>query len=224
MNKDIEIICVNYNTPDLLERMIKSVIKHEGEYPIRVIDGSDRREFVLQTFDLEKKYHNVSFLRQGWNIHHGRGMDLGVSTSNRKYTLIIDSDNYLMQPVIDIMYSAMKGKKIVGWYCFCNEKGVGKGREYTPESPIKYWHPSVMLLDTDYYRELKKNGITFIHHGAPCIKIMKFLHDQKLSDVVGLDILDQMGVPFTDIGQWFNLDNSKHQSTRGTVNRFGRNY
>ena len=187
----VEIISVNYNTPDFIERMVDSVQK-EGNYPIRIIDGSDREPYENLIRKVCKRY-GVTLQQQGWNIHHGRGMDLGVSTSEFKYVLLIDSDNYLRSPIIEKMHTAMtqNDRKIVGWYCYCNDKGYGNGRRPDHNHPIKYWHPSLMMIETEFYRELKSKGITFVHHGAPCIEIMKYLHKKGLSDI-GLDILEYL--------------------------------
>lgn len=218
----IEVISVNYNTPDLIERMIKSIREHEGDIPIRIIDGSDQRELVLETFRIENEFTNVTFQRQGWNIHHGRGMDMAMTTSHYDACFIIDSDNFLLKPMIEKMKEVKK--KIVGWYCYENDRGFGNARHPDKEHYIKYFHPSLMLMDVAFYLDLKKKKAGFIHHGSPCIQMMKYLHDTGDADKYCADIFEIMGVNIKQIGDWCNLDNSKGQATRGTVNRWGRNY
>jgi hypothetical protein len=215
----IEMLTINYNTPDYINRLIKSVRDIEGEYQIRIIDGSDREPFKTEIIEVCKKYNNIILQQQGWNIHHGRGMDLGVSTSKYEWCLIFDSENYIQQPIIKKMYNCaiQKNKMIVGGYCHVNHYGMNISRYYSKEYPIKYYHPSLFLINTKYYLELKQNGITFIHYGAPRIKIMEYLYDNNISDVVGTDIWEYLEIKDSEIGKYTN------QKSRGTVNRFGYN-
>lgn len=216
MINKIEILSVNYNTPDLIERMINSIRQHEGDYSIRIIDGSDREPFKTQIKELCAGFDNVVLQQQGWNIHHGRGMDLGVTTSKYEWCLIIDSDNYILQPIIGKMFSATQNnKKIVAEYCHVNNNGIGCGRHYLLSQPIKYFHPSLFLLNTKYYQELKNIGITFIHHGAPCIRIMEYLFNNGLLDIICEDVFEYYGISDNEIGKY------KNRNSRGTVSRFG---
>jgi len=214
---NIEIISVNYNTPDLIDRLIKSIREIEGGFPIRIIDGSDKEPFKSDIIKICEKYDNVILEQQGWNIHHGRGMDLGITTSKYEWSLIIDSDNYIQQPIIGKIYNGAieKNKMILGWVEYVNNNGVGVGRYYSDKYKIKYYHPSLMLLKNSYYIELKSKGVKFIHHGAPCIKVMEYLYNNKLTDVIGLDIKEHLNIDYSDIGKYTNLD------SRGTRNRFG---
>jgi len=215
----IEIITVNYNTPDLIERIIKSVRDNEGDYQIRIIDGSDKEPFKTDIIKICEKYDNIMLEQQGWNIHHGRGMDLGVSTSKYEYCLSLDSDNYIQQPIIKKMYDGLieNNKMMIGGHCHVNGSGEGIGRNYSKEYPIKYYHPSLLMIKTEYYLRLKAVGITFIHHGAPSIKIMKYLYDNNISDIVGISLWDYLNISETEISKYTNL------KSRGTVNRFGYN-
>ena len=219
MINKIEIISVNYNTPDLIDRMIKSVRDVEGIYPIRIIDGSDREPFKTDIITACQKYENVILSQQGYNIHHGPGLDLGISTSKFEYCLCVDSDNYIQQPIIQKMYDGLvnNNKMMIGWYCHVNDYGVNVDRYYSKEYPIKYYHPSLFMIKKDYYLGLKTMGIAFIKHGAPSIKIMKYLYNNKISDVVGIDLWEYLGIDDSQIGKYTNLN------SRGTVDRFGYN-
>lgn len=219
MINNIEILSVNYNTPDLIERLIKSVREIEGNYPIRIIDGSDREPFKSDIVSVCDKYQNVILQQQGYNIHHGGGMDLGVSTSKYDYCLILDSDNYIQRPIIETMYKGLieNNRTMIGWYCHVNNNGINISRNYSTDYPIKYYHPSLFMIKKEYYLTLKRNNITFINHGAPSIKIMEHLHNIGLSDIVGIDLWKYLGINESEAGKYTNLD------SRGTVNRFGYN-
>lgn len=220
MKNNVEIISVNYNTPDLIERLIKSVREVEGDYPIRIIDGSDKPHFIDEIKRITSTYTNVTLNHFDYNIHHGRGMNHGLLTSNYEWVMIMDSDNYFKQPTIDKMVEACEtqGKYMCGWSCNVNANGIDVPRE-NPQ--IKYYHPSMLLIQHDFYKELKEccgKSVGFIHHGAPCIQIMKYLHDNKLSDVVGIDLYDLLQIDFKnneERNKWTCLE------SRGTVNRFG---
>jgi GT2 family glycosyltransferase len=209
MIDNIEILSVNYNTPDFIDRLIKSVRENEGGYQIRIIDGSDREPFKTEILVVCEKYANVVLQQQGWNIHHGRGMDLGVTTSSYEWCLIIDSDNFIKQPIIERMFKATEiGKKIIGSSCYI----------YPGYKRVRYYHPSFLLFNTSYYKELKNMGVMFVHHGAPCAEIMYYLHDNNLSDIVGADVFEYLNIPKSAIADYINTDN------QGTANRFGYNY
>lgn len=216
MVNNLEIISVNYNTPDLVERLITSVKEKEGDYPIRIIDGSDREPFKSEIKALCEK-HNVTIEQQGWNIHHGRGMDLGVSTSKYEWVLIMDSDNYILQPIIDKMFNAVvaQNKMICGYHCYVNHCGVSGGYTKTEAYPILYYHPMLLMIKTSYYNYLRQLNARFIHHGAPCISIMQYLHDNNISEVVGIRLADACGYEHYQRGEWVCLD------SRGTRQRFG---
>lgn len=219
IRENLEIVTVNYNTPDLIDRLIKSVRDIEGNYPIRVIDGSDTKSFRKQIEDVSDKYTNTCVLEFGWNIHHARGMDSGVTTSDYEWVLIMDSDNYILQPMIDRMMSVVieKDKKICAYHCYTDSLGNSGGRNKVKEYPVLYYHPCLFLIKKDYYMKLKASGAGFVHGGAPCINMMNFLHRHNLTEVVGIKLCDAFGFEAKDYGKWVCLD------SRGTRQRFGIN-
>jgi len=202
----MEIVTVNYNTPDLVERLIKSVRTIEGNYQIRIIDGSTGT-FLSELKDLVKKYSGVTVDYQGWNIHHGRGMDLALKTSKEDKILFIDSDNFIKKPIIKLMVA--QNSKVVGWYCFEDVNGVGTQRVPNGERIYKYYHPSFMLIDVKFYQESKSK---FIHHGSPCIQFM-----MEHQDLDAVDLPKLLGIDFLDMNEYIELKG------RGTRNRFGLN-
>ena len=219
MIENIEILTVNYNTPDLIDRMIKSVCEIEGDYPIRIIDGSDKEPFKSKIIEICDKYENVKLEQQGWNIHHGRGLDLGVSTSNYEWVILMDSDGFISQPIIEKTYNCAieNNKMMVGRSVYVNTAGISEGRKYSIQHPIRYFHASYLLFNKNYYLELKKQNAGFIHHGAIAIKMMIYLYMNGLSDKVGIDIWEYLQIPDNE------MDNYFHYGGRGTVNRFGYN-
>lgn len=213
----IEIISVNYNTPDLVDEMIKSVRNTQGNYQIRIIDGSDKEPYKQQILDVCKKYENVIIEPLGWNIHHGRGMDLGLTTSKFEWCLTLDTDVHLKKLLIPFMLSAatINNKHLCAFYSHVNSQGIAISRYYSYEFPIKYYHPALCLWNVHEYLKLKAKGITTIHHGAPNIKIMQYYYDNKID--AGIDIWEFMHISDDKMQEFRNMN------SRGTVDRFGYN-
>lgn len=208
---DCEIITVNYNTPDLAERLVKSIRSKEGNIPVRIIDGSNS-EYADSLTNILSPFDSVIIEKQGYNIHHGRGMDLALSTSKFKYCLIMDSDNYIKTPVIRYMLDNIGSHKMFGWYCYVNDHGISSLRVKTDQNYIKYYHPSFLLIDTEFYN---KSQAKMIHHGAPCLEFMKE-HNHEM-DSVALDLCESLNIGFNDLNRIISLKG------RGTVSRFGYN-
>ena len=219
MINSVEILTVNYNTPDLIDNLIKSVRDVEGDYQIRVIDGSDREPFRTEIRDICSKYENIILEQQGWNIHHARGLDLGITTSVKDWVILMDSDKVILQPFFNKMFQCAieNNKMIVGDSCHVNNGGIAIDKDYSVAHPIKYYHASMLLFNKDYYIKLKQLGAGFNHHGAMSINMMKYLHDTGLSQIVGADIWDYMEIEKSDTIKYVG------GGGRGTVNRFGYN-
>lgn len=223
MVENLEIITVNYNTPDLVDRLVKSVIEIEGNYPIHIIDGSDRQVYKDELTQAMLKHGvinpNIRITQFSKNIHHGRGMNFGVSDSEYEWVLILDSDNFIIQPCIEKVVQTLieTDKKLCGYHCWVDVGGRSQGRNQTDTGEILYYHPSFLLINRNFYMELKAKNITFIHHGAPCLKIMQYLHYNGLSKTVGITLADVFGIHPKEYGQLVNLE------SRGTVSRFGYN-
>lgn len=209
--RDLEIITVNYNTPDLLKTLIYSIRDTEENYPIRIIDGSDTVQFRLEARNVCDEFSNVDIEPKGFNIHHGPGMDLALSTSKAEWCLIIDTDNVIKKPIIDKFFSYITTQKICGTRIEVNEDG------YNVEKCIPYFHPQLMFVNVNWYKSLREKGITFVKHGAPCIEVMKYLYDKKISDKIGVDLCKVLGITMQEIDEYSNLKG------RGTVKRFGYN-
>jgi len=219
MINNIEIITVNYNTPDLIESLIESVREVEGDYSIRVIDGSDVEPFKTDIIGVCEKKNNVVLEQQGWNIHHGRGLDLGISTSESEWVLLMDSETYIIKPIIGKTFECAieNNKMIVGDCRYVNSAGMGGVSDYSIQYPYKYYHASYLLFNTKYYLELKERNAGFIHHGAIGINMTMYLEQHGLADSVGMNIWEYLGINRSNVGEYF------HIGGRGTANRFGYN-
>ena len=193
MEKSIEIISVNYNTPDLIKQLIESVRTYNDNIPIRIIDGSDREPFITQIKDVCDVFNNVELTQFGYNIHHGGGMHYGVTTSKYEWVLIIDSDSSVKNGLLDVL---RYDKPYCGFGMQVNQFGINV------QKGILYLHPHFLLVNAEHYRT---HDWKFIKHGAPAIQIMAFLPDtdKNVIDDKYLELFNRGG--------------------RGTVSRYGYN-
>ena len=154
----MEIVSVNYNTPDYIDRLITS-IRQYYDYPIRIIDGSTE-PYRQQLKDISNN-RNVSLNLFDYNIHHGRGLHHAISTSTEDWVLCVDSEVQILQG----MFECFKLKKPLEGFC-CNVDQHGMN---TPVGGITYLHPELLAVNVEWYNNQQ---FKFIHHGAPAIVIM----------------------------------------------------
>ena len=191
----MEIVTVHYNTPDLLERLIRSS-NAICEYPIRVIDGSDTESMQQATKAICDLFLNVTLEQHGWNIHHGRGLHHAVSTSAFSLVLCVDSEVQLL----DGIFRIFKYKTpLEGFCCDVNNHGMN-----VPQGQgILYLHPELLMVNADWYKSQPHH---FIHHGAPAIDLMR--HTSNAEKTCIPEELKKFYI----------------RGGRGTVNRFGYNF
>jgi hypothetical protein len=184
---NITAITVVHNTPELVIRAITSIKKHYPELPILIINGSNLDSECTHILNsIQDDY--ITLVNVGYNIGHGKGMHLGLTTIETDLALIFDSDIYLKNgTIIEQMIDRIEYKYGVGEIVKTNDEGYNKeGGE------IKYLHPYFMLLDVKQYFKHPP----FVHHGAPCYKAMneinksgcgQLLVEIELSDYVRHD-------------------------------------
>lgn len=190
---NLEIVSVNYNTPDLIENLIKSIEKHENDVPIRIIDGSDKQPFINEIIEVCSNRTDVTLERQHYNIHHGGGMHKALMTSSYEWILFMDSDCSLNGNFTSKLQFT---HYIEGFPCWVDRNGINtpKGKGFL------YIHPEIFLINVERYQHSKYN---FIRHGAPSIEVM-----------LNTDDLDKLCMP-EEYRELYN------RGGRGTVNRFG---
>lgn len=163
----MEILTVNYNTPDLIDRLIQSIRNSGYNNVIRIIDGSDREE-TMRLMKTICNQPNVILQQVGYNIHHGRGLHLGISSSTSDWILCVDSEVQILPGMFEVFtYS----KAYEGFPCYVNQFGYNGGE-------ILYLHPELLLVDA---RKYKAQSWKFIHHGAPAIQVMTQCPDNEKS-------------------------------------------
>ena len=163
----MEILTVNYNTPALVDRLIKSV-KSVCDLPIRVIDGSDRLPYS-EDIKTVCNQDNVVLEQMGWNLHHGPSMHRALTESKYEWALIMDSDCELLEGMLEKFHYTHFYE---GFACWVNNGGINvpKGQG------ILYIHPEILLVNVEKYRQ---SPYKMIKHGAPCIDAMRGTPDDE---------------------------------------------
>jgi hypothetical protein len=195
---DFEILIVNYNTPDLLDRIVTSIRKfeHPGT-PIHVIDGSDTEDFKTSAMMIGMHNEPCCVEQTGWNIHHGPGIHKGLMETSSRWVLVMDSDVTLKDNMSDKLYY---DHPLEGFGYFVNRNGMNVHKQNG--ETILYLHPRFLLVDALWY---KNHPFKFIKHGAPAINLMAKTPNE-LKRVMHKNL--EVGLDF---------------GGRGTVSRFGYN-
>jgi glycosyltransferase involved in cell wall biosynthesis len=165
--ENIEILVVNFNTPDLIERLLDSWIKFGySSTQIHIIDGSNTPQYQTRIKEVCK---NVKLTQFGYNIHHGPGLDFGIKQSSKEYLFLMDSDSFFTESGLFDILQFPEDHFGVGFIVRVDSRGVN-----SREGQIRYLHPNCCLISKEKY--LMSSPL--IRHGAPFIDTMtnmKFL-------------------------------------------------
>ena len=158
-------ITVNYNTPDLVKRMIDSFRKF-NDTKIVIIDGSDTREYEkLKTID----FVNTEIIHFSGNIHHGPGMAWAFTNVDSDKILVLDSDVIIHREFVSILESRLKT-----WQYGIGDIQTVDRDGWNVATGIKYLHPACMLVNRDIVLQWPLP----IKHGAPMIETMKAINEK----------------------------------------------
>jgi hypothetical protein len=135
----ITALTVNYNTPDILERLLTSFRKFY-DIPYLVVDGSDATHYEKikdfpQRFNIELKHFDH-------NIHHGPGMAWGINHIQTSQILLQDSDMIILsggwlEEMVRVLQPTDYGT---------GDIQAGNGQQgYIAE----YMHPALALINRD---------------------------------------------------------------------------
>lgn len=140
---NISIIILNYNNKNVIENCIDSIIKFNERYGVEIIvidNQSTDGSYEL----LKEKYQDKIKLYQNNKNGCSSGRNLGVSKTNKKYIMFLDSDQWVMhkywlEPYIEIL---TKDEKIgvLGWAAGWFNKD-GYSYHVVDSFPYKYMPP-----------------------------------------------------------------------------------
>jgi hypothetical protein len=90
----ITALTVNYNTPELLERLLVSFRKFYPKIPHLVIDGSGKSQYEkIKNFPTK---YDIELFHFNYNIHHGPGLAYGMRQIFTPQILLLDSDMIIL--------------------------------------------------------------------------------------------------------------------------------
>jgi GT2 family glycosyltransferase len=174
---NIQVLTVNYNTPDLILNLVSSFRKFYDN-SFLIVDGSDQEKYN-ELKELLKDFENIEIHHFDFNIHHGMGLTYGFKFLKSKQILILDSDVTLVNKgFLEDLFSLLpKVAYGIGDCQFVDEKGfnigsrrgaIGLKESEMTEGGYRYLHPAFMLIN----REVALQWPTPINHGAPMIETM----------------------------------------------------
>lgn len=174
----IKLLSVNYNTPDLIYNMVKSV-RQFYDNEILIIDGSEKQLYE-EAKDLLKEFEGIELHHFSFNLHHGNSMAYGINHMDCDKILVLDSDITILENgILELLESQLKYESYgIGDVQRVDDRGFNIGSRGgaigLKESEITgigyaYLHPAFMLIN----REVALQWPMPIKHGAPMIETMK---------------------------------------------------
>lgn len=197
---DITTVIINFQTPDLLNKAVRSFKEFYPNVNLLIIDNGsqDDGESVNQITMLTEEYKFITSVFLSSNIFHGPAMDLAIKKYvETKYVFFLDSDtetkrNGFLEQMILLISSETKIYG-VGEIIKANKRG------YKSEKGKEILLTPYMLLNTRLYKTLRP----FIHHGQPT------LHNFADANEKGYKL------------SFFKVSDYINHLWRGTADRFG---
>jgi GT2 family glycosyltransferase len=111
---DLSIIIINYNTADLTQCCIRSVVEHtEGlNYEIILVDNASTE--LLDVDSIRREFPGLKLVMSPENLGFAGGNNLGIRSATGEYILLLNSDTYLNNNALFRMYEFMKARPNAG--------------------------------------------------------------------------------------------------------------
>lgn len=153
MKELISVIIPIYNTEEYLEKCVKSIINqtYKNIEIILINDGSTSINCVSICKNFEKIYDNVIFYNKK-NNGVSETRNFGIEKANGKYLLFIDSDDWIEEDYIKILYQNIKQNDL----SICSYKQVFDN--YDLNNDIKKSERDIILSRTKTLEMLFWNG------------------------------------------------------------------
>jgi GT2 family glycosyltransferase len=161
--KDVTFLIINYQTPDLLEKAVNSLMKFYYEVSTIIFDNGSKDSSMKIINEFSKKYSNVQPYFSEKNIFHGPAMDFALrNLVKTKYCFILDSDTETIGGgFIEDMRNILEESQdnyAVGFQHNVNKRGF-----LHENGGISIILPFSMLIKRETYIKYHP----FIHHGQP---------------------------------------------------------
>ncbi len=194
---DITVVIINYQTPDFLEKAVRSFKKIYPKINVLLVDNGSADDSKSLIKDLKEELPETEMLLLDENIYHGPAMHFVLKNHiTTEKAFFLDSDTETRKPgFLEKMCSLADQEKVygVGQIITVNKRG------FKDENGFEVLTTPHMLINTAYYNQFSP----FIHHGQPTINNFREAQEQ--------------GLKFID----FPISNYIKHHWRGTANRFG---
>ena len=145
----ISVIVPIFNAEKYLHRCIKRILAQDyTDYELLLIDdgSTDNSGTICDEFAKYDKRVRV-FHKKNGGVSSAR--NLGLDNSIGEYIMFVDSDDYMLPGMLEVMLSTLESKKADLVVCGTTETGGG------------YWRP---IADVDYsINQLKENFVSLLH-------------------------------------------------------------
>jgi GT2 family glycosyltransferase len=160
---DITVLIINYQTPDLLDRAISSLLKFYPETATIIFDNGSKDNSIEIINKFSKKHSNIHVFFNDKNIFHGPAMDFALrNLVETKYCFILDSDTETVKKgFLEEMRNILEENE--NNYAVGLEKNVNERGFLHTNGKIKIILAPFMLIKKNIYLKLSP----FIHHGQP---------------------------------------------------------
>lgn len=103
---DVSIIIVNYNTKNVTQNCIESVISNTKgiDYEIILVDNASRDGSI----EFFKTFKDINLISCKENLGFGKANNLGFETAIGKYIFLLNSDTILLNNAVKEFYDAME--------------------------------------------------------------------------------------------------------------------
>lgn len=207
----ITALTVNYNTPDLLERLLISFRKFY-DIPYWIVDGSDEEHFA-QIKDFAEKYQ-VKIIHFNYNIHHGPGLAYGFQNIETDQILLLDSDLIIYNKgFVEDFQSKLKSENY-GIGAVYPGNYIGNDTEN-----VRYLHPACALINRKIALQYPLPSFYCSPMMAPC-RYLQENHLDLLQDEPWVH--DDFSGPPNENDPWYNGIHYIKHHWAGTMQRYGR--
>lgn len=161
-------VVINYQTPDLLEKAVRSFHHFYPEVPILLVDNGSRdrsRDLIAELARELEPATEPLFVEE--NIYHGPAMHLALESVSTPHVFILDSDTEterggFLEPMEDLLEKSERTYG-VGHVVHVNQRG------FAVSAGIPVLQSAYMLIKRSIYFQLPP----FIHHGLPVLNNFK---------------------------------------------------
>lgn len=158
---DVSVIIVNYNTKQLLENCLNSIIEKtfDVDYEIIVVDNNSPESI---TDMINEKFGLVKLIESSENLGFGRANNLGAKHAKGKYMLFLNSDTIILNNAIKYFFDYLEhnddNHKIGAVGCWLEGKsgGINNSFGYFPTIKNEWNYLKNIFLDRIKLSHLSK--------------------------------------------------------------------